>query len=151
MHYGTNRWLVPIVLALTTGCGRHPYPPAGNETDSAAIPQSLPVRAADHTPAAANAIPLSELAGLERLMQVSDGIYCGGQPQGEPAFQSLAKLGIKTVVSVDDDRFKMWLAESEGLAEALEMALKAGAHTEAARQLQLLEKSCNQCHAQYRN
>ena len=39
--------------------------------------------------------------GLPNLHQLHQGIYSGGQPDGEEGFQQLADLGIKTVISVD--------------------------------------------------
>jgi protein tyrosine phosphatase (PTP) superfamily phosphohydrolase (DUF442 family) len=40
-------------------------------------------------------------AGLENLLQVGDDLWSGGTPDGEPGFQSLHALGIRTVISVD--------------------------------------------------
>lgn len=49
-------------------------------------------------------VAASPAPALENLLKVSDSIYCGGQPWGERGFAELAKLGIKTVVSVDAAR-----------------------------------------------
>jgi protein tyrosine phosphatase (PTP) superfamily phosphohydrolase (DUF442 family) len=50
-----------------------------------------------------------------------------------------------------DTQFRNWLAESESRVQELETALRATAHDDATRTFQLLEKSCKQCHAKYRN
>src|SRR5262245_48501413 len=56
-----------------------------------------------------------DIVGLENLICVSERIYSGGQPQGEQAFQSLARLGVKTVVSVDGARPDVDAAHRNGL------------------------------------
>ncbi|SMP54555.1 Predicted phosphohydrolase, protein tyrosine phosphatase (PTP) superfamily, DUF442 family [Neorhodopirellula lusitana] len=43
----------------------------------------------------------SEFPDLDNLLQVSDRIFTGAEPHSERAFASLAKLGVKTIVSVD--------------------------------------------------
>jgi protein tyrosine phosphatase (PTP) superfamily phosphohydrolase (DUF442 family) len=53
--------------------------------------------------------------GLDNLMQVSDRIYSGSEPQGEDGFRSLADLGVKTVVSVDGATPNLVLAHKHGL------------------------------------
>ena len=52
---------------------------------------------------------------LENLFQVSAQIYSGGQPQGAAAFATLARLGIKTVVSVDGGKPDVATARIHGL------------------------------------
>lgn len=42
-----------------------------------------------------------DLSGLERVLRVSDSLYSGGEPDGERGYQSLAAMGVRTVVSVD--------------------------------------------------
>ena len=42
-----------------------------------------------------------KLPSVENVRRVADGLYSGGDPQGPAAFAALAKLGVKTVVSVD--------------------------------------------------
>jgi protein tyrosine phosphatase (PTP) superfamily phosphohydrolase (DUF442 family) len=45
---------------------------------------------------------LSEnLSGLNNVVLAGAGIYSGGEPHGDEAFASLARLGVKTIVSVD--------------------------------------------------
>lgn len=42
-----------------------------------------------------------ELPGVENGLQLTDRIYSGGEPHSEQAFKGLARLGVKTIVSVD--------------------------------------------------
>ena len=50
-----------------------------------------------------------------------------------------------------DQQFKGWLADAEDVAQRLEAALKAGQHPQANEQFLLLQKSCKQCHTEYRD
>ena len=56
-----------------------------------------------------------ELAGLHNLMKVSDRIFSGSEPHGEPAFDSLKSLGIQTIVSVDGARPQLEQAHEHGI------------------------------------
>ncbi|MCS6860894.1 MAG: hypothetical protein NZT92_11320 [Abditibacteriales bacterium] len=42
--------------------------------------------------------------GLPNFFKLSNNIYSGGEPDGEKAFQSLQRLGVKTIISVDGAR-----------------------------------------------
>jgi protein tyrosine phosphatase (PTP) superfamily phosphohydrolase (DUF442 family) len=68
---------VPFVLSL--GCQKTPPPPAIEPT------------------------PLS-VASLPNAFRVSERIYSGGNPDDERGFAALAKLGVKTAISVDGAR-----------------------------------------------
>jgi protein tyrosine phosphatase (PTP) superfamily phosphohydrolase (DUF442 family) len=79
---------------------------------------------ADHASAIAEVPPLREpksLAadGIENLwkLPLADGgvLYSGGQPDGDAAFASLEKLGVKTVISVDGARPAIEVARQHGL------------------------------------
>jgi protein tyrosine phosphatase (PTP) superfamily phosphohydrolase (DUF442 family) len=52
---------------------------------------------------------------LHNLIQASDQVYSGAEPENEAAFQELAKLGVKTVVSVDGARPQVDAAAKYGL------------------------------------
>ncbi len=52
---------------------------------------------------------------LHHLLQVSERIYSGGEPQTEAAFASLEQLGVRTVVSVDGATPQVDLAAQHGL------------------------------------
>jgi len=45
-----------------------------------------------------------DLPGLPNVIHVSDKLYSGGSPDGDAGFESLRKLGIKTIISVDGAR-----------------------------------------------
>ena len=49
------------------------------------------------------AVATNEVA-LENLQRVSERIYCGAEPKTDKAFEDLARMGIRTVVSVDGIR-----------------------------------------------
>jgi len=56
-----------------------------------------------------------DLPGLHNVIWVGDGLLSGGEPQGEEGFASLARLGIKTVVSVDGARPNIESARESGI------------------------------------
>src|SRR4051812_7808168 len=39
--------------------------------------------------------------GIENLFALSRDLYSGGSPEGDEGFQTLQKLGIKTIITVD--------------------------------------------------
>lgn len=53
--------------------------------------------------------------GLHNLFRVSERLYSGSQPEGETGFESLKKLGIRTVISVDGARPEIELAHRQGM------------------------------------
>ena len=53
--------------------------------------------------------------GLENLLRINERLYSGGEPQGPQAFEELARLGIKTIVSVDGATPKVEAARRAGL------------------------------------
>jgi protein tyrosine phosphatase (PTP) superfamily phosphohydrolase (DUF442 family) len=59
--------------------------------------------------------PSTDPAGIHNLMQVSQRIYSGSEPHGEEGFESLAKLGVKTVVSVDGAKPNLEAAREHGI------------------------------------
>jgi protein tyrosine phosphatase (PTP) superfamily phosphohydrolase (DUF442 family) len=50
-----------------------------------------------------------------------------------------------------DDAFRSRLDEAESMATRIEFELNGSRHDEAEKQMRLLEESCKQCHAKYRN
>jgi protein tyrosine phosphatase (PTP) superfamily phosphohydrolase (DUF442 family) len=106
--------LVGLVLLVIAGCG---FPEARQtvyeqKTDSGntPAPTSLsPELLPEDGPTEA------DYPTLHNLIQVTDRIYSGAQPHGEEAFADLAKLGVKTVVSVDGARPDIEAAEKHGL------------------------------------
>jgi protein tyrosine phosphatase (PTP) superfamily phosphohydrolase (DUF442 family) len=47
---------------------------------------------------------LLHVPGLHNVLRVSDKLYSGSSPEGDASFQSLQKLGVRTIVSVDGAR-----------------------------------------------
>jgi len=52
---------------------------------------------------------------LHNLLQVTDQIYSGAEPKDEQAFEELAKLGVKVIVSVDGATPQVELAAKHGI------------------------------------
>jgi hypothetical protein len=63
----------------------------------------------------ANPDPATDPPGIHNLMRVSRRIYSGSEPHGEEGFDSLAELGVATVVSVDGAKPSVELARKHGL------------------------------------
>ncbi len=70
-------------------------------------------------PAAAGDPPAAEapadVPGLHHFKRLSDHLLRGAQPEGDEAFAALARMGVKTVVSVDGSRPDVAAAERHGL------------------------------------
>jgi protein tyrosine phosphatase (PTP) superfamily phosphohydrolase (DUF442 family) len=56
-----------------------------------------------------------DLPGLHNVIHVSDALYSGGSPDGDAGFDSLAQLGVKTVISVDGARPDVARAKKAGM------------------------------------
>ncbi len=77
------------VLTVVTACG-------ATRTDS-------------HAEAARPTVPLptmsearpADLPGLHNVVRYADGLMSGAQPEGDEGFETLASLGVKTIISVD--------------------------------------------------
>lgn len=77
-----------------------------------------PGRAADSRPSSASpaktAVPV-KITALENTFRVTDTLYSGSQPESDAAFAALAKLGVKTIVSVDGSKPDVARAHRYGL------------------------------------
>jgi len=73
-------------------------------------------RADDKPAATTNAVakPI-EIAGVHNAFQVTPKVISGSQPEGDAAFAALAKLGVKTIVSVDGGKPDVEGARKHGL------------------------------------
>lgn len=58
---------------------------------------------------------VEDLQQPENLLQISNRIFAGGEPQDDDAFARLAKLGVRTVVSVDGAKPDIETASKHGL------------------------------------
>ncbi|MFO1501732.1 MAG: sulfur transferase domain-containing protein, partial [Verrucomicrobiota bacterium] len=56
-----------------------------------------------------------QIIGLDNAFRVSDNIYSGSQPETDATFAALAKLGVKTIVSVDGSKPDVERAHRYGL------------------------------------
>lgn len=54
-------------------------------------------------------------AGIENLLQATDRVFSGSQPEGDEAFAALHKLGVKTLISVDGTKPDVERAAKFGL------------------------------------
>ena len=73
---------------------------------------------ASDTPRAAptNQIPQPiEIPGVHNAFRATDKFYSGSQPEGDAAFAALAKLGVKTIISVDGGKPDVTAARKHGL------------------------------------
>ena len=65
-------------------------------------------------PAGATSLP-RQLPGLDNVLLVMDGLINGSAPQGDAGFDSLRKLGVKTILSVDGAAPDVVRAEARGI------------------------------------
>lgn len=56
-----------------------------------------------------------EIPGVHNAFRASAKIYSGSQPEGDAAFAALAKLGVKTIISVDGSKPDVAAAHKYGL------------------------------------
>jgi protein tyrosine phosphatase (PTP) superfamily phosphohydrolase (DUF442 family) len=127
-------------LTLSAGCGEKKTVPdaAGAASPNATAPD---MPASDTpTPTKAKILPEggpreAEYPALHNLLQISDRVYSGAEPQGDDAFAALKALGIKTVVSVDGIRPDLETAAKYGLRYVHIPVGYDGIEAEAAAQL----------------
>ncbi len=56
-----------------------------------------------------------EVAGLENLVRITPELYSGADPHSDTAFEQLAKLGVRTIVSVDGAVPDVEVAKKHGI------------------------------------
>jgi protein tyrosine phosphatase (PTP) superfamily phosphohydrolase (DUF442 family) len=56
-----------------------------------------------------------EIPGVHNAFRATERIYSGSQPEGEEAFAAIAKLGVKTILSVDGSKPDVEAARKYGL------------------------------------
>ena len=56
-----------------------------------------------------------EIPGVHNAFRATDRVYSGSQPEGDEAFAAIAKLGVKTIVSVDGSKPDVEAARKHGL------------------------------------
>lgn len=72
------------------------------------------VRAADNPPAAPGVVPLRS-TNLHNVFAVTTNFFSGSSPEEDAAFAELARLGVKTIISVDGARPDAEAARRHGL------------------------------------
>lgn len=76
----------------------------------------LAVRAAESKATATNQVAQAiEIPGVHNAFRATEKIYSGSQPEGDAAFAALAKLGVKTIISVDGSKPDVAAARKHGL------------------------------------
>jgi protein tyrosine phosphatase (PTP) superfamily phosphohydrolase (DUF442 family) len=119
--------LVLMATLLLAGCRPQTTAPAPT-TEQAATSEPARPSAESATPAQQpvgggddSAVPRSatrvtpEPAGLHNVFQVMPQLFSGSEPHGTEGFDSLAKLGVKTIVSVDGARPDVAAARDLGI------------------------------------
>src|SRR5690348_5650109 len=56
-----------------------------------------------------------EAAGLHNVYRITEKLYSGSSPDGDEGFRSLAKLGVKTIISVDGMKPDVEAAHKHGM------------------------------------
>jgi protein tyrosine phosphatase (PTP) superfamily phosphohydrolase (DUF442 family) len=56
-----------------------------------------------------------EIPAIHNAFRVTDKVFSGSQPEGDEAFAAIAKLGVKTIISVDGSRPDIEAARKHGL------------------------------------
>ncbi len=59
--------------------------------------------------------PIGDGRNLHNAHRVTDKVLSGAQPEGEAAFAELARLGVRTIISVDGATPDVQLASKHGL------------------------------------
>ena len=81
-----------------------------------ALAFALPIAASDSVKRASpGAKPLPDPPGLHNLYSVGANVYSGSSPDGEAAFAALAKLGVKTIITVDGAKPDVETAKKYGM------------------------------------
>ncbi len=97
------------IAAIASGCAKQPAPTASNESADAQASEAAEPAAVAREPEKIGA------KHLPNAIRLHEKVISGGQPDGEPAFEELAALGVKTVISVDGATPEVDLAKKHGL------------------------------------
>lgn len=97
--------LFALTLCSLSACRSH----STNQSETVTPTQPPTIQ-----PVVAAPVPL-EHPGLHNVMAMSPKVYSGSMPEGDKGFDSLAALGIKTVISVDGARPDLERAAARGM------------------------------------
>lgn len=97
---------LPFALLFTASCAQPGRVSAPTTAPAGSAAQQPPATAPARTP---------ELPGVHNVHRAAGGVYSGGVPDGDPGFDTLRALGIRTVISVDGARPDVAAAETRGM------------------------------------
>jgi protein tyrosine phosphatase (PTP) superfamily phosphohydrolase (DUF442 family) len=102
-----------VVLGALVGCATTPK-------IGAASPEQKPGTAEPATPDRPQGMiegeRLGNQPGVKRVSRLNNTLYSGGRPEGDEGLQTLRNLGIKTILTVDEDEFAADAAKALGMA-----------------------------------
>jgi protein tyrosine phosphatase (PTP) superfamily phosphohydrolase (DUF442 family)/cytochrome c556 len=110
-----------VIVLLAAACTSRPDPPRNEVHDSVsqpAVPPPLQLESSAYDAAAAYSLPKlapKDSDGLHNVYRLSSDIISGSEPHGEAALEDIAKMGVKTVLSVDGKVPDVATAEKYGL------------------------------------
>ncbi|GMV25255.1 MAG: hypothetical protein AMXMBFR58_12860 [Phycisphaerae bacterium] len=99
-----------VVAMLATGALVSCSQPAGTDERAAPTPSGPTVRG----PTMNDQKPV-DMPGLHNVVAYHEGFYSGSVPEGREGFQTLAAMGVKTIISVDGAAPDVELARKEGI------------------------------------
>lgn len=95
--------ILVLAIVLLAGCARTAPTPQAEASPTAAAP----VLTAGDKP--------QDLPGIHNVIRVNDKLISGGVPEGDEGFETLRRLGVKTVISVDGAKPEVERAKKLGL------------------------------------
>ena len=118
---GAGLLIVAAVISAVAGCGTptpdtnipppHPQPDGASAVMVTPKPEPEPsVRAPARSP-----VPAQHESALHNVHRASDKLISGALPDGDAAFDELARMGVKTVISVDGAHPDIARAEARGM------------------------------------
>ena len=99
------------VLGVVAACAGT----SGNDAGSGSIAQASRPIADPIDPPAVDAAAPANYPGVHNVVAYHDGFYSGSVPEGEEGFETLRRMGIRTVISVDGAAPDLELAREHGL------------------------------------
>lgn len=90
----SRRLLIAVAAGILCSCSSTPKHTALPTPTAVKALQPIP------TPAVGESKP-KDFPGLPNVVTYHDGFICGGVPEGDAGFDTLAAMGIKTIISVD--------------------------------------------------
>lgn len=98
--------MIRFVVGMLSLCAVYPWTLVSADLNGSATTNTLPLKLT---------VKRISISGLHNIFQVAGRIYSGSQPATESEFEALARLGIKTIVSVDGSKPNASLALKYGL------------------------------------